>query len=80
MPLAVQSWDLRLDNILIDSFYRKQDVLPPDKPSILTTPADSVTLPFTFVSSAYSTGTNEPYNSVWFQVSSSANFAHPKLT
>lgn len=68
-----------LNNILIDSFYRKMNTLPPDKPSILTTPADSVSLPFTFVSSPYSAGTNEPYNSIWFQVASRSDFSNPEI-
>jgi acid phosphatase type 7 len=68
-----------LDNVRIDSFYRKKDILPPEKPSILTTPSDSVALPFAFISSAYSTTTNEPYNSVWFQVSSHVDFSNPEI-
>lgn len=68
-----------LDNILIDSFYRKSNVLPPDKPSITNSPSDTITLPFSFISSPYLTSTNEPYNSVWFQVSSQTGFANPEI-
>jgi hypothetical protein len=68
-----------LDNVLIDSFYIKKDGLPPDKPAILNTPSDSVTLPYTIVSSAYSTDTSEPFNSVWFQVSSLSGFSNPEI-
>jgi hypothetical protein len=66
-----------LDNILIDSFYRKLPAIPPFKPSILTIPEDSVTLPFTFVSSPYSTESQEPYNSVQFQISSNGDRSTP---
>lgn len=66
-----------LNNILIDSFYRKLPDNPPLKPSIATIPADSVSLPFTFISSPYSTETQEAYNSVQFQISSDGDRATP---
>jgi acid phosphatase type 7 len=68
-----------LDNILIDSFYRKQNIPPPLRPSIITIPSDSITLPFTFVSSPYATNSNESYNTVWFQVSSHPDFSNPLI-
>jgi hypothetical protein len=70
---------LTLGNALIDSFYRKPDVLPPSKPSITTLPTDSVALPFTFVSSPYSTVTMEPFNSTQFQISSDSIFSNPYI-
>ncbi len=66
-----------LDNILIDSFYRKLPAIPPLKPSITTIPEDSITLPFTFVSSPYSTESQEPYNSVQFLISSEGDRSSP---
>lgn len=68
-----------LENILIDSFYRKPDVQPPDKPAIVTIPSDTITLPYTFVSSAYSTVTGESYNSVQLQVSDFVDFSINKI-
>jgi hypothetical protein len=65
------------DNILIDSFYRKLPDSPPMKPSITSIPDDSVTLPFTFISSPYATGSQEPYNSVQFQAFSDDDRATP---
>ncbi len=65
------------DNILIDSFYRKLPAIPPLKPSITTIPEDSITLPFTFISSPYSTGSQEPYNSVQFLISSEGDRSSP---
>jgi len=66
-----------LNNILIDSFYRKLPAAPPFKPSITTVPEDSITLPFTFISSPYSTESGEPYNSTQFQVWSDGDRATP---
>lgn len=66
-----------LNNILIDSFYRKIPANPLLKPSITTIPDDSITLPFTFVSSAYATESQEPYNSVQFQIYTDGDRATP---
>ena len=66
-----------LNNILIDSFYRKFPATPPLKPSIVTVPEDSMSLPFTFESSAYSSEISEPYNSVQFQISSDGDRSTP---
>jgi hypothetical protein len=68
-----------LDNILIDSFYRKIPNIPPNQPSITTVPADSVELPFTFESSPYTSSSTEPYNSVQFQISSDPGFLNPEI-
>jgi hypothetical protein len=68
-----------LDNILIDSFYRKLPAIPPLKPSITTVPEDSITLPYTFISSPYSTESEEPYNSVQFQIWSDGDRATPVM-
>jgi hypothetical protein len=66
-----------LNNILIDSFYRKFPAIPPLKPSIITVPGDSISLPFTFVSSPYLSEASEPYNSVQFQISSDGDRSTP---
>jgi hypothetical protein len=68
-----------LDNILIDSFYRKFPALQPDQPLINESPADSITLPYTFSSSPYQTGSEEPYNSVQFQIAADADFSDVKI-
>lgn len=65
---------LSLDNELIDIFYRKKDIVPPARPSIIPVPADTVTLPFTFESTPYSTVSAEPLNSTQFQISSDSSF------
>ncbi len=68
---------LTLNNEIIDSFYRKPDVAPPAKPILITQPGDSVSLPFTFVSSPYATVTSELLNSTQFQISSLSDFSNP---
>lgn len=65
------------DNILIDSFYRKLPATPPMRPAITVIPNDSIELPYTFISSPFSTGSLEPYNSVQFQISSDGDRATP---
>lgn len=66
---------LALNNELIDSFYRKPGAVPPSEPSVITQPTDTITLPFTFESSPFSTTTSEPINSTQFQISSDSNFS-----
>lgn len=66
-----------LDNIKIDSFYRRFPGLPPSMPSIQDPPADSISLPYTFVSSSYSSAGPEPYNSVQFQIDEDPGFNSP---
>lgn len=68
-----------LDNILIDSFYRRFPAIQPDKPQINESPPDSITLPYTFTSSSYQTGSEEPYNSVQFQFASDPAFSDVKI-
>jgi hypothetical protein len=68
-----------LDNIMIDSFYRKFPAVQPDQPSINESPADSITLPFTFSSSPYQTSSEEPHNSVQFQIASDSGFTDIKM-
>ena len=64
-----------LDNILIDSFTEKVgSCCHLTNHLYVTAPADTITLPYTFVSTAYSTGTGESYNSVQFQVSNLSIF------
>ncbi len=68
-----------LDNILIDSFYRKFPAMMPGTPSITTAPSDSVDLPFTFASSPYQQNDADPCNSVQFQISSDPDFNKPEV-
>ena len=68
---------LTLNNELIDSFYRKPDLVPPAKPFLISQPKDSVSLPYTFISSPYATVTSELLNSTQYQISSGLNFINP---
>ncbi len=63
------------ENQLVDEFHRIFGKASPDKPSITNTFADPVTLPLTIHSSAYSTTTDEAYNSTQFQIALSSTFA-----
>jgi len=60
--------------VLVDEFHRKFGKAKPNKPSITNPPAAEIELPYTFESSAYSTSTDELYNSVQFQAASDAAF------
>ncbi|MEY5047717.1 MAG: hypothetical protein RLZZ175_1076 [Bacteroidota bacterium] len=60
---------------LIDQFYRKTGQASPATPSFTNTFPSSTTLPFTLVSSTYSTTTSEPYNSTQFQISQTNSFS-----
>jgi len=68
-----------LDNILIDSFYRKFPAIRPGTPELNESPQDSITLPYTFSSSPYETSTEEPYNSVQFQIAADSAFTDTKI-
>lgn len=64
-----------LDNEHIDSFHRKFGKSAPNKPSVTNIISDTLTLPYTFYSSEYSTSTDEVYNSTYFQISSVSDFS-----
>ena len=68
-----------LDNVLIDSFYRKFPAVQPDQPRVTESPVDSITLPFTFSSSPYQTSSQEPVNSVQFQIATDSIFTDIKI-
>lgn len=70
---------LTMSNVLIDNFYRKPDLDPPLKPSIITVPADTITLPFTFTGSSYFSPASEPINSTQFQICPDTNFSINKV-
>ena len=61
---------------LIDTFHRVFGKTKPHKPTIAVLENTEIELPFTFESSAYSTSSDELYNSVQFQVASDASFSH----
>jgi len=82
--MAVESYSIgnpelgfAFNNVLIDSFYRKLPDVNPSRPSIMTVPEDSVSLPFIFVSSPYSSPAQIPYNSVQFQISNNGDRSTP---
>ncbi len=57
-----------LDNVLIDSFHRYFGKATPAKPSLLTAPNTTLTLPFTFESSAFTSPAGALYNSTEFEL------------
>lgn len=59
----------------VDKFHRIFGKANPNKPSITNTFSGAIALPVTIHSSAYSTATNEAYNSTQFQIALSNNFA-----
>ena len=67
-------------NTLIDTVHRRKGQDAPKKPAVVEAPAEEITLPFTFTSSAYATDTNEPFNSTQFQVAATSSFASPEST
>lgn len=60
---------------LVDTFHRIVGKAKPDKPTIIAPASAETELPYTFESSAYSTISDELYNSVQFQVASDASFS-----
>lgn len=63
------------ENQLVDEFHRYLNQPAPDQPSIVTVIPDSLQLPFTFTSSAYSSSTAELLNTTQFQVSGTSDFS-----
>lgn len=68
---------LTLNNKLIDSFYRKPSVARPSKPSIITVPTDTITLPYIFTGSPYASASSELLNSTQFQIARDTIFSAP---
>jgi hypothetical protein len=64
---------------LVDSFHRRLGKAGPHQPALTNTFTGPVTLPLELVSGPYSTATDEPLNSAWFQVAADAGFANLKL-
>lgn len=75
---AIGNKELVLDNILIDSFHRTLGKAAPQKPEITETP-DTLSLPYIFKGSPYSTSTDEALNSTQFQFSLSPDFSTLEL-
>lgn len=71
---AIGNRDLVVDNILIDSFHRTLGKAAPEKPELEEVP-DTISLPYTFVGSAYKTSTDEPLNSMQIEVSTTSDFS-----
>jgi hypothetical protein len=67
------------NNVLIDRFHRKLGQANPNKPALTNTFTAPINLPLKLISTAYSTTTNEPFNSTWFQVSSTPDFSQLKI-
>lgn len=75
---AIGNKELVVDNILIDSFHRKLGASAPEKP-ILTDISSVISLPYTFAGSKYSTQTDEPLNTVQFQIALTEGFESPLI-
>lgn len=58
-----------------DAFHRKLNQGAPDKPSLLGSITNPITLPYTFSSSSFSSGYGELLNTTQFQVARDASFA-----
>lgn len=67
------------DNKLIDHFHRKLGVAAPNKPTVTNSFTGSITLPYTFTSTAYSTATSEAFNSAQYQLAATSDFATPQV-
>lgn len=63
------------ESLPIDSFYVTRGLQAPQKPSVTNAPSGNIELPYTFISSPYSTNSGQPHNSTQFQIASSANFS-----
>ena len=72
---AIGNRDIALDNILIDSYHRRFGLPAPDAPVVEELPQDTITLPYTFAGSAYSTMSGEKLNTTQFQVASVEDFS-----
>lgn len=73
---AIGNNELVVDNIMIDSFHRRLNAAAPQKPELEDIP-ETVTLPYTFAGNEYATTTDEPLNTVQFQISLTEDFANP---
>lgn len=62
------------DNQLMDEFHRYDNQAAPNKPTLTNAFPDSIQLPYTLVSSNYSTTTNELLNTTEFQIAQTSNF------
>jgi hypothetical protein len=67
------------DNKLIDHFHRKLGLAAPATPAVTNTLTGSITLPYTFTSTPYSTATGEALNSVQYQFATTSSFATPTV-
>ncbi len=67
------------DDKLIDSFHRKLGKAIPNTPTLSAVSVDTITLPYTFSTSDYSTSTDEVLNSTQFQVASSNTFSETEI-
>lgn len=70
---AIGNKELVTDNILIDSFHRRMGAAAPEKPALADVP-EVINLPYTFAGSDYISTTNEPLNTVQFQIALTEGF------
>jgi hypothetical protein len=67
------------DNKLIDHFHRKLGVAAPNTPAVTNTFTGTITLPYTFTSTPFSTTTGEAFNSVQYQFANNSGFTTPTV-
>lgn len=72
---TIGSLDIVKNNTLLDEFSYQRGVTPPDKPSLINSPAQPITLPYTFSTSPFSSPAGQEMNSVQFQISATKNFS-----
>lgn len=70
---AIGNKELVVDNILIDTFHRKMNAAAPEKPALAEVP-EVISLPYTFAGSDYNSTTEEPLNTVQFQIALTEGF------
>jgi len=73
-PLRFEDDGFDLDSKLIDTFYRKLDGGKPHTPALQNSITEAVSLPYTFVSSQFSTDQQDALNSTQFQFAKDADF------
>ncbi len=60
----------------VDNFHRQPSLAGPNQPSLTVTNPGTVTLPYTFHSSAFSTSTSETLNTTEFEVATDSGFTN----
>ncbi|MCX4026723.1 metallophosphoesterase family protein [Endozoicomonas sp. SM1973] len=73
-PLLYKTRGFHYNSRLIDTFHRKLDLVKPNSPTIVNSIINSIKLPYTFKSSAFSSIEAESINSTQFQIATDTEF------